>query len=88
MKHSPVSRRHFLTAALAGGTVSSSQIIAAEANSGFNKPARDLPLTNDADVIECGAGPAGVAAAIRPPHTPSPLHVQGQLDPGPSKAIS
>lgn len=24
----------------------------------------------------------------RPPHTPSPLRVQGQLDPGPSKAIS
>ena len=25
---------------------------------------------------------------IRPPHTPSPLHVQGQLGPHPSKAIS
>ena len=24
----------------------------------------------------------------RPPHTPSPLHVQGQLGPHPSKAIS
>ena len=27
-------------------------------------------------------------AEDRPPHTPSPLHVQGQLGPHPSKAIS
>jgi hypothetical protein len=26
--------------------------------------------------------------AFSPPHTPSPLHAQGQLDPPPSKAIS
>ncbi len=30
----------------------------------FNEPARDLPLANDTDVIVCGAGPAGIAAAI------------------------
>jgi len=30
----------------------------------FHEPARDLPLVRDADVIVCGAGPAGVAAAI------------------------
>ena len=30
----------------------------------FREPARDLPLVNDAEVIVCGAGPAGVAAAI------------------------
>jgi hypothetical protein len=30
----------------------------------FAEPARDLPLTQDADVIVCGAGPAGVTAAI------------------------
>lgn len=30
----------------------------------FTEPMRDLPLVNDADVIVCGAGPAGAAAAI------------------------
>lgn len=30
----------------------------------FQEPARDLTLINDADVIVCGAGPAGVTAAI------------------------
>jgi hypothetical protein len=30
----------------------------------FTEPARGLPLADDADVIVCGAGPAGVAAAI------------------------
>ncbi len=30
----------------------------------FTEPARDIPLADDADVIVCGAGPAGVAAAI------------------------
>jgi hypothetical protein len=29
-----------------------------------------------------------VAVAASPPHTPTPLHVQAQLDPHPSKAIS
>ena len=30
----------------------------------FREPERDLPLQEDADVIVCGGGPAGVAAAI------------------------
>ncbi len=30
----------------------------------FSEPARDLPVKDDADVIVCGAGPAGVTAAI------------------------
>ena len=30
----------------------------------FHEPAKDLPLVADADVIVCGAGPAGIAAAI------------------------
>jgi hypothetical protein len=30
----------------------------------FHEPARDLPVCADADVIVCGGGPAGVAAAI------------------------
>lgn len=30
----------------------------------FHEPARDLPLVQDVDVIVCGAGPAGIAAAL------------------------
>jgi hypothetical protein len=30
----------------------------------LREPARELPLRDDADVIVCGAGPAGVAAAV------------------------
>ncbi len=30
----------------------------------FREPARDVPLVDDADVIVCGGGPAGVAAAL------------------------
>lgn len=67
MKPAPVSRRHFISAALAGGAVSQTSTIAAEASAKagqFVEPARDIPLANDADVIVCGAGPAGVTAAI------------------------
>lgn len=60
-----VSRRSFLQAALAGAVgaplVASG---AAPAGQGFPEPARDLPVHEDADVIVCGAGPAGIAAAI------------------------
>ena len=59
-----LSRRHFISAALAGGAASPARILAVEAPSGFHEPARDIPLTADADVIVCGAGPAGVTAAI------------------------
>lgn len=30
----------------------------------FPEPARDIPLRDDADVIVCGGGPAGIAAAV------------------------
>jgi len=71
MKRPPVSRRTFLTtalaggAAIAGGAASQLPLHAAETKPGqFNEPARDIPLAADADVIVCGAGPAGVTAAI------------------------
>lgn len=65
MQSTPVSRRHFLSAALAGGAVSQTSIGAAEAKTGqFAEPAREIPLAEDADVIVCGGGPAGVTAAI------------------------
>jgi hypothetical protein len=67
MNPAPFSRRHFISAALAGGAVSQTSAIAAGASAKegqFNEPAHDIPLMNDADVIVCGAGPAGVTAAI------------------------
>ncbi|OYW27746.1 MAG: glucose-inhibited division protein A [Chthoniobacter sp. 12-60-6] len=68
MKPAPVSRRHFLHAAIAGGAVSQTPLMAAESPAAkdgmFAEPAHEIPLANDADVIVCGAGPAGVTAAI------------------------
>lgn len=67
MKNHSVSRRRFISAALAGGAASQTPAIAEDAAAKpgqFHEEARNLPLTNDADVIVCGAGPAGVTAAI------------------------
>ncbi|MCC9607709.1 FAD-dependent oxidoreductase [Blastopirellula sp. JC732] len=67
------SRRRFLLAALAGtGAIPvAGWCAAADGDDAsavragqFHEPARDLPLVRDADVIVCGAGPAGVSAAI------------------------
>ncbi|MCY2986608.1 MAG: FAD-dependent oxidoreductase [Planctomycetota bacterium] len=61
------SRRHFLTTlAAASGAVATTAFSAPEASSSvsFHEAARDLSLNTDADVIVCGAGPAGVTAAI------------------------
>jgi len=62
------SRRVFLQAALAGAA-GPSLLRAAETPPPpqphrFLEPARELPLRDDADVIVCGGGPAGVAAAL------------------------
>jgi len=63
-----VSRRRFLHTALAGSAVLQGSLIAQDAAvaraAQFAEPARNLPLVNDADVIVCGGGPAGVTAAI------------------------
>src|SRR5688572_21146138 len=68
MSSAPVSRRHFLHAALAGSAVSQVSIVAADGalpkDGLFAEPARDIPVVQDADVIVCGAGPAGITAAI------------------------
>jgi hypothetical protein len=63
---SDFNRRRFLLAAVTGSTLPP----ALQAKEGtqaeglFTEPAHEIPLANDADVIVCGAGPAGVAAAI------------------------
>jgi len=60
------SRRKFIHAALAGSMVT--PLLGQEApkvqKGLFGEPPRDLKLIEDADVIVCGAGPAGVSAAI------------------------
>ncbi|MBX3739477.1 MAG: FAD-dependent oxidoreductase [Akkermansiaceae bacterium] len=62
------NRRHFLGKTLAafGTPAMISSAAAASAGDGktFAIPAENAPLTGDADVIVCGAGPAGVTAAI------------------------
>lgn len=61
------SRRAFLQAAMIGAAVPS---LARGADpqptqpGRFVEPSRELPLHDDADVIVCGGGPAGVAAAV------------------------
>jgi NADPH-dependent glutamate synthase beta subunit-like oxidoreductase len=65
---SVTTRRRFVTAAATGVTGVAAVARAADpgaANSGLcTEDAREVPLTADADVIVCGAGPAGVTAAI------------------------
>ncbi len=62
-----VSRRLFLAssaAAAAGGSVRALAAEPAASASVHREPARDLPIVEQADVVVCGAGPAGVSAAI------------------------
>lgn len=64
--NSEFSRRKFLHAALAGSMVTPllGQESPKVAKGVFSEPPRDLKMNDDADVIICGAGPAGVSAAI------------------------
>lgn len=57
-----MNRRTFLGSALTGAIFS--RLRAEAAPSGLREPARDLPVRPAADVVVCGGGPAGVAAAI------------------------
>lgn len=65
-KFTGFSRRSFLQSALAGSMIPPlfGQQPAKVMPSVFNEPAQELKLHEDADVIVCGAGPAGVSAAI------------------------
>lgn len=60
------SRRRFLSSALLGATSLPLLTAAAEPTPAgkFREQAQELPLKADVDVIVCGAGPAGVAAAL------------------------
>jgi len=66
-----VTRRRFLSAAALGAVAAPELVPAAGRNPAgpadgrsFEEPAKTVSLVNDADVIVCGAGPAGIAAAI------------------------
>ena len=63
-----IDRRRFLTATAAGATGVAAVGRASDpgsADTGLcSEAAREVPLNADADVIVCGAGPAGVTAAI------------------------
>lgn len=61
------NRRSFLQKSLAGGAGTSllvGESVAEDDSDTFTEPTQNLPLDDDADVIVCGAGPAGIAAAI------------------------
>ena len=67
----PLTRRRFLRAAALGAVAGPQFVSAADekpavppSEKSFEEPAKSLSLVNDADVIVCGAGPAGIAAAI------------------------
>jgi hypothetical protein len=75
--HSPMNplsslpRRRFLGAGLGAALTATGRAQPAPAAATratpagqFAEPARDLPLAAESDVIVCGAGPAGVAAAV------------------------
>ena len=72
LHHQLSTRRSFLGTAAALGVVTSPKLLEAQSQLAtvstdgktFNEPAMSLPLVSDADVIVCGAGPAGVSAAI------------------------
>ncbi len=74
---SEVSRRTFFQTALAGSlalpawqqSAAQTPAVTVPAGAGtgakfFDEPGQSLPLNEDADVIVCGAGPAGIAAAL------------------------
>lgn len=66
------SRRQFVNSAIAGslgiplasGATDNGDGKKAIAGAVFPEPAQDISLTQDCDVIVCGAGPAGVSAAL------------------------
>ncbi|QDK77889.1 FAD-dependent oxidoreductase [Spirosoma sp. KCTC 42546] len=65
-----LNRRKFIQSAIAGTGAAALPALALGAdappksNSEFKEPARNVPIKEEVDVVVCGAGPAGVSAAI------------------------
>ena len=72
-----INLRSFLGGALPASALSATASLSASALSAgdaratggvqpgkFREPSRDIPVCNDADVIVCGGGPAGIGAAV------------------------
>ncbi|WP_461091979.1 FAD-dependent oxidoreductase [Spirosoma gilvum] len=65
-----LNRRKFIQSTLAGAGAATLPILASEAEAAsktadeFKEPARNVPIKGEFDVVVCGAGPAGVSAAI------------------------
>ncbi|MBN1419467.1 MAG: FAD-dependent oxidoreductase [Planctomycetes bacterium] len=62
MEDPGVTRRGFLAAGAALCAAAAGR--GADPRASIAEPARDIPIAESADVVICGAGPAGVAAAI------------------------
>ena len=75
----PANRRQFLTTLATATSAAATTAFSAEAlqtsSAQFHEAARDLPLNNDANVIVCGAGPAGVTAAITAARAGAKVHL-------------
>jgi len=61
-----MKRREFLKLGGLGAalTLGPRELSAAGARGALQEPAREVPVAGEADVVVCGAGPAGVAAAV------------------------
>jgi hypothetical protein len=65
----PIDRRAFLQSGTMAAILGGAGVVPASAGANasptaYQEPAREVPIVEQADVVVCGAGPAGVAAAI------------------------
>jgi len=65
----PIDRRAFFSSTAAAGGMAAGALSQAApgaelSRNAYREPARDVPVVERADVVVCGAGPAGVAAAL------------------------
>jgi hypothetical protein len=59
-----MKRRSFIKQSVFGSFVSLNTRLYSQDSNVFTEPSRDIPIVDEFDVIVCGAGPAGVCAAI------------------------
>ncbi len=60
-----MNRREFVTASAVGALVGASRAAAGDTEPKvYRRPAADIPVVEENDVVVCGGGPAGIAAAV------------------------